>query len=280
MRRSECGFSPVSCEILWQPDRLKRVRYADVPTVPQPPRQDCEPGAVGDPRRSLLALLNLSGAIDIVSRDDFTQLIEVASEPPPPVEEQEVELQAAPEEEGEASPPNMRARRPRFPIHSPESSFRSRHPCRSRHFPTRAASQPRVAAPGPRAGDWRWRVRDRNWRRGHGKRAGRRRGRGSRPSAPDLPPRRFGAATSRRSCSMPGRAAPDPMRFRVDPNGAIIQCDRRPVAPAIPASIPRSAPSSSSACLSPAIDRRDSGLRIGPAMGRSLRASRQRKTDG
>src|SRR5688572_33237215 len=56
----------------------------------------------------ILALLNLSGAIDIVSRDDLTQLIDLADPPvPPPAEEVPVELEAAPEEEGEASPPNI-----------------------------------------------------------------------------------------------------------------------------------------------------------------------------
>lgn len=74
----------------------------------------------------ILAMLNLSGAIDIVSRDDLTQLIDIAEPVPPPVEELPVELEAAPEEEGEASPPNIVSKatpvvdpKPRVPLPLP-----------------------------------------------------------------------------------------------------------------------------------------------------------------
>lgn len=75
----------------------------------------------------ILAMLNLSGAIDIVRRDDVTQLIDIADKPvPPPVEEVPVELEAAPEEEGEAAPPNIESKatpvfdpKPRVPLPLP-----------------------------------------------------------------------------------------------------------------------------------------------------------------
>lgn len=68
----------------------------------------------------ILAMLNLSGAIEIIERDDLTQLIDLAEEPvPPPVEEVPVELEAAPEEQGEASPPNIESQATPIPDPKP-----------------------------------------------------------------------------------------------------------------------------------------------------------------
>jgi protein TonB len=55
-----------------------------------------------------LALLNLTGAVEIVKNEDLTQLINIGAEPPPPPEvEMTVEDDAAPEAEGAASAKNI-----------------------------------------------------------------------------------------------------------------------------------------------------------------------------
>ena len=101
----------------------------------------------------ILAMLNLSGAIDIVDRDDLTQLIDLADEPvPPPVEEVPVELQAAPEEEGEASPPNIESRATAVPDPKPPIVLPVPIPMPVSPTPNEGSERTQGAAPVPGPG--------------------------------------------------------------------------------------------------------------------------------
>jgi protein TonB len=68
----------------------------------------------------LLALLNLSGTIDIASDQSPLRVFDLTEPepPPPPVVEVQPQQQPAPEEEGEASPPNIESRA--TPVVAPE----------------------------------------------------------------------------------------------------------------------------------------------------------------
>ena len=103
----------------------------------------------------ILAMLNLSGAIDIIDRDDLTQLIDIADEPvPPPVEEVPVELEAAPEEEGEASPPNIESRATPVPDPKPRIVLPVPVPVPVSPIPNEGSERTQGAAPiaGPGTG--------------------------------------------------------------------------------------------------------------------------------
>lgn len=104
-----------------------------------------------------LALLNLAGAVEIVDRDDLTQLISIAAEaPPPPVVEIAVEDDAAPEKEGAASAKNIESQatpvaapKPRIEVPTPNPIVASATP-RDGSDPTQGASD--VVGPGTGAG--------------------------------------------------------------------------------------------------------------------------------
>ncbi|QIK95324.1 energy transducer TonB [Sphingomonas sp. HDW15A] len=173
----------------------------------------------------VFAMLNLSGAIDIVSRDDLTQLIDIASEPPPPpIEEPKVELQAAPEEEGEASPPNIQSKATPIPEPQPRIQLPVPPPMPVSPTPNTGSEPTQGAAPVPGPGTG-------AGGQGTGTGAG---GSGSGPGGGG-----DGLATVRtRLATRPlsGRDFPNElldrwprgrgvfMRFRVDSEGRIIQC--------------------------------------------------------
>ena len=173
----------------------------------------------------ILALLNMSGAIDIVSREDFTQLIDVASEPPPPVvEEVKVQVQAAPKEEGEASPPNIESKATPIPDPQPRIQLPVPAPMPVSPTPNTGSEATQGAAPVPGPGTGAGGV-------GNGTGAG---GAGNGPGGGGE-----GLASVRtRLATRPltGRDFPNYlldrwprgrgvfMRFRVDSEGRIIQC--------------------------------------------------------
>lgn len=102
-------------------------------------------------------LLNMTGTIEMVDREDLTQLINIAADPPEP--EPEVELQpqdAAPEEEGAASAKNIEseatpveAPKPRVETPTPNPIVASSTPREGRDA-TQGASD--VVGPGTGAG--------------------------------------------------------------------------------------------------------------------------------
>ncbi len=104
-----------------------------------------------------LALLNLTGAVDVGKRDDLTQLITIATEPPPPPEvEIPVQDDAAPEKEGAASAKNIEsdatpvvAPEQRIVVPTPNPIIASPTP-REGSDPTQGASD--VVGPGTGAG--------------------------------------------------------------------------------------------------------------------------------
>lgn len=103
----------------------------------------------------ILAMLNLSGAIDIIDREDLTQLIDLADKPvPPPVEEVPVELEAAPEEEGEAAPPNIESRATAVPDPEPPIALPVPVPVPVSPTPNEGSERTQGAAPvaGPGTG--------------------------------------------------------------------------------------------------------------------------------
>jgi protein TonB len=175
----------------------------------------------------LLALLNMSGAIDVVSRDDLTQLIDIVSEPPPPaLEEPEVELQAAPEEEGEAAPPNIESKATPVPDPQPRIELPVPPPMPVASTPNSGSESTQgaapIAGPGTGAGG-----------QGSGTGAG---GSGSGPggggddgiaavrarlAAPPLRGRDF----PRQLLDSWPRRADIFTRLRVDQNGSVIQCE-------------------------------------------------------
>ena len=173
----------------------------------------------------IFAMLNLSGAIDIVNKDDLTQLIDVVTEPPPPpIEEQEVELEAAPEEEGEAAPPNIESRATPIPDPQPRIQLPVPPPMPVSPTPNTGSESTQGAAPVPGPGTG-------AGGQGTGTGAG---GSGSGPGGGG-----DGLATVRtRLATRPlsGRDFPNDlldrwprgrgvfMRFRVDSEGRIIQC--------------------------------------------------------
>lgn len=175
----------------------------------------------------ILAMLNLSGAIDIVSRDDLTQLIDFADEPvPPPVEEVPVELQAAPEEEGEAAPPNIESKATPVPDPEPRIVLPVPVPVPVSPTPNEGSERTQGAAPVPGPGTGAGGV-------GTGTGAG---GAGSGTGGGGMGPI---AVTRTRLATRPlsGRDFPPDLlerwprgqqvllRFRVDAEGYIIQCD-------------------------------------------------------
>ena len=175
----------------------------------------------------LFALLNLSGAIDVINREDFTQLIDIVSEPPPPaLEEPEVELQAAPEEEGEASPPNIESKATPIPDPQPRIQLPVPPPMPVAPTPNTGSESTQGAAPVPGPGTGAGGV-------GTGTGAG---GAGSGPGGGGddgiaavrarlaTPPLR-GRDFPRQLLSSWPRGADIWTRLRVDPNGAVIQCE-------------------------------------------------------
>ena len=186
------------------------------------------------------AFLNLSGALPVVDREDLTELISIAVEPPPPpVVEIPVEEEPAPKKEGAASPKNIESQatpvaapKPRIPLPVPPPIPVTETP-RVGSDPTQGAAP--VAGPGTGAGGI-----------GTGTGAG---GSGSGPGGGG-----DGFAVVRtRLANRPltGRDFPDElldrwppgapifMRFRVDSRGFIIECivDRGTGDPAIDSSI-------------------------------------------
>ena len=175
----------------------------------------------------ILAMLNLSGAIDIVSRDDLTRLIDIADPPPPPIEEIPVELEAAPEEEeGEASPPNIESKATPIPDPKPPIVLPVPVPVVVSPTPKEGSEATQGAAPVPGPGTGAGGV-------GTGTGAG---GAGSGTGGGGMGPI---ATTRTRLATRPltGRDFPPELldrwprgqqvllRFRVDANGYIIQCD-------------------------------------------------------
>lgn len=175
----------------------------------------------------LFALLNMAGAIDVVSRDDLTQLIDIVSEPPPPaLEEPEVELKPAPEEEGEASPPNIESNATPIPDPQPRIQLPVPPPMPVAPTPNTGSEPTQGAAPVPGPGTG-------AGGQGTGTGAG---GTGSGPGGGGddgiaavrarlaTPPLR-GRDFPRQLLDSWPRRADIFTRLRVDPNGAVIQCE-------------------------------------------------------
>lgn len=186
------------------------------------------------------AFLNLSGAMREREAQEDMQLIDLVREPPPPVEEIEVELQAAPEEEGEASPPNIESEatpvidpQPRIALPVPTPMPVSPTPNEG-HEPTQGAAP--VPGPGTGAGGV-----------GTGLGAG---GSGSGRGGDDgdyvegprlLTPVLRGRDFPRGLLDQWPRNTPAFLRLRIDANGDVLQCivDRGAGVPAIDAALCR-----------------------------------------
>lgn len=102
------------------------------------------------------AFLNLSGAMPVVDREDLTELISIAVEPPPPEVEIPLEEERAPEKEGAASPRNIESQatpvaapKPRIPLPVPPPLPVTETP-REGSEPTQGAAP--VPGPGTGAG--------------------------------------------------------------------------------------------------------------------------------
>lgn len=175
----------------------------------------------------IFAMLNLSGAIEVVSRADFTQLIDLADDPvPPPLEEVPVEVQAAPEEEGEASPPNIESKATPVPDPQPRIVLPVPVPVPVSPTPKEDSDTTQGAAPVPGPGTGAGGVGTGTGAGGSGSGSG---GGGddgiaairARLATPPLRGRDF----PRQLLANWPRGADIFTRLRVDENGAVIQCE-------------------------------------------------------
>ena len=174
----------------------------------------------------IVAMLNLSGAIDIVSRDDLTQLVDIVDPPPPPVEEVPVELEPAAKEEGEAAPPNIESRATAIPDPEPPIVLPVPVPVPVSPTPNVGSERTQGAAPVPGPGTGAGGIGTGTGAGGAGSGTG---GGGTGPIAM--------VRTRLATRPLTGRDFPPDLldrwppgqqillRFRVDANGTIIQCD-------------------------------------------------------
>ncbi|WP_118857743.1 energy transducer TonB [Sphingomonas mesophila] len=170
----------------------------------------------------ILALLNLSGAVDIVSRQDLTQLIDIADPP----EQQVVEVKPAAREEGEASPPNIESKATPVVDLKPKIVLPTPNPLPVSPTPKEGTQTTQGAAPVPGPGTGAGGV-------GTGTGAG---GSGSGPGGGGedgiaavrarlaTPPLRGRDFPRQLLASWP-RGADIFTRLRVDENGVVIECD-------------------------------------------------------
>lgn len=174
----------------------------------------------------IVAMLNLSGAIDIVSRDDLTQLIDIVDPPSPPIEDIPVELEPAEKEEGEAAPPNIESQATPVPDPEPRIVLPVPVPVPVSPTPNEGSERTQGAAPVPGPGTGAGGVGTGTGSGGAGSGTG---GGGTGPIAM--------VRTRLATRPLTGRDFPPELlarwprgqqillRFRVDANGAIIQCD-------------------------------------------------------
>ena len=101
----------------------------------------------------LFALLNISGAIDLAPEQRDLQVFDVEEvEPPPPPVEEVVQEERAPEEEGEASPPNVESQATPVVAPEPEIVVPRPPPVTSSPTPNQGAQPTQGAAPVPGPG--------------------------------------------------------------------------------------------------------------------------------
>lgn len=101
----------------------------------------------------LFALLNISGAIDLAPEQRDLQVFDVEEvEPPPPPVEEVVQEERAPEEEGEASPPNIESQATPVVAPEPEIVVPRPPPVTASPTPNQGAQPTQGAAPVPGPG--------------------------------------------------------------------------------------------------------------------------------
>lgn len=101
----------------------------------------------------LFALLNISGAIDLAPEQRDLQVFDVEEvEPPPPPVEEVVQEERAPEEEGEASPPNIESQATPVVAPEPEIVVPRPPPVTASPTPNQGADPTQGAAPVPGPG--------------------------------------------------------------------------------------------------------------------------------
>lgn len=172
----------------------------------------------------LFALLNISGAIDLAPEQRDLQVFDVEEvEPPPPPVEEVVQEERAPEEEGEASPPNVESQATPVVAPEPEIVVPRPPPVTSSPTPNQGAQPTQGAAPVPGPGTGAGGVGTGTGAGGSGSgTGGGGTGQATRPSlVRGITNRDYPRAIQRRW----PRGGAIFVRLRVEPNGRPSQCD-------------------------------------------------------